>query len=230
MRTVAFVVPSRAGWMLPLYEAALLIANGPATVSVSLHTPEDRPLEHFVCGQRARRRSAARGRHRLSRGRASLRSGVGRLRRLGPTRARTADGTGFRPRFLRLHPGRQPRTRLRPARHLRRRRATDYPVKQAAIACQQRRGRRVRRHAMRARHPPGAVPPGAARPCSPAPGRHCCSMAGRDRPSFPAAISARTSPGAPGHPHSSPDANDGAAGPAPDRAGRVGRRPRDRDA
>jgi len=47
VRTVAFVVPSRAGWTLPLYEAALLIANGPATVSVSLHTPEGRPLEHF---------------------------------------------------------------------------------------------------------------------------------------------------------------------------------------
>ena len=47
VRTVAFVVPSRAGWTLPLYEAALLTANGPAAVSVSLHTPEERPLEQF---------------------------------------------------------------------------------------------------------------------------------------------------------------------------------------
>src|SRR3954447_19821000 len=32
VRTAAFVVPSRAGWMLPLYEAALLTANAPAAV------------------------------------------------------------------------------------------------------------------------------------------------------------------------------------------------------
>jgi sulfide:quinone oxidoreductase len=45
--TVACVVPSRAGWTLPVYEAALLLANGPHAVAVELHTPEDRPLELF---------------------------------------------------------------------------------------------------------------------------------------------------------------------------------------
>jgi sulfide:quinone oxidoreductase len=47
VRRVGFVVPARAGWTLPVYEAALLTANGHDTVSVSLFTPEDRPLEHF---------------------------------------------------------------------------------------------------------------------------------------------------------------------------------------
>jgi sulfide:quinone oxidoreductase len=47
VRRVGFVVPSRAGWTLPVYEAALLTANGHDTVSVSLITPEDRPLERF---------------------------------------------------------------------------------------------------------------------------------------------------------------------------------------
>ncbi|WP_028063922.1 FAD-dependent oxidoreductase [Solirubrobacter soli] len=47
VRRVGFVIPSRAGWTLPVYEAALLTANGHDAVSVSLFTPEDRPLERF---------------------------------------------------------------------------------------------------------------------------------------------------------------------------------------
>lgn len=46
VRSVAFVAPTLTGWLLPLYEAALITAHaGPATVSVI--TPEQRPLELF---------------------------------------------------------------------------------------------------------------------------------------------------------------------------------------
>jgi sulfide:quinone oxidoreductase len=47
VRRVGCVVPSRAGWTLPVYEAALLTANAHEAVDVSLFTPEDRPLERF---------------------------------------------------------------------------------------------------------------------------------------------------------------------------------------
>jgi sulfide:quinone oxidoreductase len=47
VHSVAFVVPSRAGWTIPLYEAALLTANAGDHVSVRLITPEERPLEQF---------------------------------------------------------------------------------------------------------------------------------------------------------------------------------------
>lgn len=47
VRRVGFVVPSRAGWTLPVYEAALLTANGHDAASVALFTPEERPLELF---------------------------------------------------------------------------------------------------------------------------------------------------------------------------------------
>ena len=45
MRSVAFVAPTLTGWLLPLYEAALLTARLGARVS--LHTPEETPLEMF---------------------------------------------------------------------------------------------------------------------------------------------------------------------------------------
>ncbi len=45
VRTVAFVAPTLTGWLLPLYEAALLTARLGARVS--LHTPEETPLEMF---------------------------------------------------------------------------------------------------------------------------------------------------------------------------------------
>lgn len=47
VQRVGFVVPSRAGWTLPVYEAALLTANRHDRAVVSLFTPEDRPLERF---------------------------------------------------------------------------------------------------------------------------------------------------------------------------------------
>jgi sulfide:quinone oxidoreductase len=47
VRRVAFVVPARAGWLPPIYEAALLMANSSDSVRCSLFTPEERPLEQF---------------------------------------------------------------------------------------------------------------------------------------------------------------------------------------
>jgi sulfide:quinone oxidoreductase len=47
VRSVAFVAPTRAGWLVPLYEAALLTANSGHGVRVSLITREVRPLELF---------------------------------------------------------------------------------------------------------------------------------------------------------------------------------------
>jgi sulfide:quinone oxidoreductase len=47
VRSVAFVAPATTGWLLPLYEAALLTANTGYGVEVSLVTPEARPLELF---------------------------------------------------------------------------------------------------------------------------------------------------------------------------------------
>ena len=46
VRSVAFVAPTGTGWLLPLYEAALLTASGDP-VRVSLVTPEQRPFELF---------------------------------------------------------------------------------------------------------------------------------------------------------------------------------------
>jgi sulfide:quinone oxidoreductase len=135
---VAFVVPARAGWTLPLYEAALLTANGPGPVSVSLHTPEASPLEHF-----GRHASAAVAEALLAAG----------VRFVG-------DGKPFDPhsvdRVVSAPLVRGPQMPGVPAtglyglipvdRHARVTDlpdafaigdATDYPVKQAAIACQQ---------------------------------------------------------------------------------------------
>jgi sulfide:quinone oxidoreductase len=47
VRSVAFVAPATTSWLLPLYEAALLTANTNFGVEVSLVTPEARPLAHF---------------------------------------------------------------------------------------------------------------------------------------------------------------------------------------
>ena len=47
VRSVAFVAPARTGWLLPLYEAALMTANGGESVRVTLVTREARPLELF---------------------------------------------------------------------------------------------------------------------------------------------------------------------------------------
>jgi sulfide:quinone oxidoreductase len=47
VRSVAFVAPSRAGWLVPLYDAALLATKSGHTVRVSLITREVRPLEAF---------------------------------------------------------------------------------------------------------------------------------------------------------------------------------------
>jgi sulfide:quinone oxidoreductase len=47
VQTLAFVAPTSTGWLLPLYEAALITANGGDPVRVSLITPEQRPLELF---------------------------------------------------------------------------------------------------------------------------------------------------------------------------------------
>jgi sulfide:quinone oxidoreductase len=55
-RRVAFIVPTRVGWSLPLYELALMTAaavrgHGVADARLSLITPEERPLDVF--GERA---------------------------------------------------------------------------------------------------------------------------------------------------------------------------------
>jgi sulfide:quinone oxidoreductase len=47
VNSVAFVAPEAGGWLLPLYEAALLTANAQHAVEVALITPEERPLERF---------------------------------------------------------------------------------------------------------------------------------------------------------------------------------------
>ncbi len=47
VRSVAFVAPSATGWLTALYEAALLTANAGHDVEVSLVTPESSPLQHF---------------------------------------------------------------------------------------------------------------------------------------------------------------------------------------
>jgi sulfide:quinone oxidoreductase len=47
VRSVAFVAPMRTGWLLPLYEAALLAADSSHGLQVSVVTRETRPLEAF---------------------------------------------------------------------------------------------------------------------------------------------------------------------------------------
>jgi sulfide:quinone oxidoreductase len=47
VRSVAFVAPTLTGWLLPLYEAALLTANSGHSTRVTLITREARPLEQF---------------------------------------------------------------------------------------------------------------------------------------------------------------------------------------
>jgi sulfide:quinone oxidoreductase len=47
VKSLAFVAPVSTGWLLPLYEAALIAANGRDPVRVSLITPEARPLQRF---------------------------------------------------------------------------------------------------------------------------------------------------------------------------------------
>jgi sulfide:quinone oxidoreductase len=47
VHSLAFVAPTSTGWLLPLYEAALITANGGDPVGVTLITPERRPLELF---------------------------------------------------------------------------------------------------------------------------------------------------------------------------------------
>jgi sulfide:quinone oxidoreductase len=47
VHSVAFVAPAATSWLLPLYEAALLTANSGYAVDVTLVTPEAHPLEHF---------------------------------------------------------------------------------------------------------------------------------------------------------------------------------------
>jgi sulfide:quinone oxidoreductase len=47
VRSVAFVAPTTTGWLLPLYEAALITANTGDTGKLTLITPEQRPLELF---------------------------------------------------------------------------------------------------------------------------------------------------------------------------------------
>jgi sulfide:quinone oxidoreductase len=47
VHSLAFVAPTSTDWLLPLYEAALITANGGDPVRVSLITPEQRPLELF---------------------------------------------------------------------------------------------------------------------------------------------------------------------------------------
>jgi sulfide:quinone oxidoreductase len=47
VRSVAFVAPMRTGWLLPLYEAALLAAHSSHGLQVALVTRETRPLEAF---------------------------------------------------------------------------------------------------------------------------------------------------------------------------------------
>src|SRR4029079_18605250 len=47
VRSVAFLAPTLTGWLLPLYEAALLTARLDPAVQVALITPEHTPLALF---------------------------------------------------------------------------------------------------------------------------------------------------------------------------------------
>jgi sulfide:quinone oxidoreductase len=47
VRSVAFVAPTTTGWLLPLYEAALITANTADTGKLTVITPEQEPLELF---------------------------------------------------------------------------------------------------------------------------------------------------------------------------------------
>lgn len=48
VRRIAFVAPTATGWLLPLYEAALLTAHAHPEVAVTLVTAEERPLGLFT--------------------------------------------------------------------------------------------------------------------------------------------------------------------------------------
>ena len=91
---------SRAGWTLPLYEAALLTANGPVRCRCPYTRPRTRPLEHF--GPAA---SAAVAEALLAAGSASTGAGVPSIRSRPTSSSRSrscADRrwTGFRPRVF----------------------------------------------------------------------------------------------------------------------------------
>ena len=62
--SVDFVAPTVAGWLLPLYEAALLTAHRYPHMRVTLVTPEERPLEAFGDPAVAERTRDRRGRVR----------------------------------------------------------------------------------------------------------------------------------------------------------------------
>jgi sulfide:quinone oxidoreductase len=124
--------------MLPLYEAALLTANAPAAVSVSLHTPEERPLELF--GREASATVAE----------ALLAAGIGFHGGGRPFDPATADFVVSVPLVRGPQMAGVPATGLYGLIPVDDRGhvsglpdayaigdATDYPVKQAAIACQQ---------------------------------------------------------------------------------------------
>jgi sulfide:quinone oxidoreductase len=108
VRSAAFVAPSMAGWLLPLYELALMTArelerSKVEGAQVRLVTPEDRPLTLFgdrgsesvarqLAGDRVHRRDARDGPRR--RGGAGHNRGVGgrRLRRYAAAHARAGAG------------------------------------------------------------------------------------------------------------------------------------------
>jgi sulfide:quinone oxidoreductase len=47
VRRLAFVAPSSTGWLIPLYDAALLTAGQGESLELTIVTPETRPLEGF---------------------------------------------------------------------------------------------------------------------------------------------------------------------------------------
>jgi sulfide:quinone oxidoreductase len=51
---IAFVAPSSTGWLVPLYDAALLTSSRRAALDVALVTPESQPLESFGAAASAR--------------------------------------------------------------------------------------------------------------------------------------------------------------------------------
>jgi sulfide:quinone oxidoreductase len=137
-QSVAFVVPARAGWTLPLYEAALLMANGPTPVSVSLHTPEAAPLEHF--GHRASAAVAeallAAGVRFVGGGRPFDPATVDHVVTVPLVRGPQMPGVPATGLYGLIPIDRHARVADLPQAYAIGD-ATDYPVKQGAIACQQ---------------------------------------------------------------------------------------------
>jgi sulfide:quinone oxidoreductase len=133
VRSVAFVAPTTTGWLLPLYEAALLTANTGFGVEVSLVTPEAQPLEHFGPQASAAVAQALREAGIALRGDALDADRIVTVPLLRGPRIPGVPASGLYGLI-----GIDDHTRVRGVSDLYAiGDATDFPVKQAAVACQQ---------------------------------------------------------------------------------------------